>query len=252
MYLRTTKKHNIMKRKLTLILILSLFILGNNYAQNKKKHKKVTLNAIVLDEEKNPVENASVFIDGKNCGTKSDAEGHFKIKVKPSVKTITVFTLFNGAVEYTYDGEEEITFVLSIDNSVHQDPLNEPTRVEEEIVNVGYGTSSKRKLTTSVGEVNQRRFKNAQHYATIFDMIKGEVAGVVVNGSSITIRGLSSLTLSNEPLYVVNGSPVSSISDISPMDVKSISVLKGSSAAIYGSRGANGVILIKLKSASDK
>lgn len=236
-----------MKRKLTLLLVLSLFIFGTTYAQNKKNQKKITLLGIVVDTDKNPVQNASIFIDGKNTNTKSDAEGRFKVKLKPNVKTITVFTLFNGTIEYAYQGEEEITFTLSMDNSIHQDPLNEPDEVDDELINIGYGTTTKRKLTSSVGKIDKRQLKNAQHYATIYDMIKGEVPGVVVSGNSIVIRGLSSLNLSSEPLYVVNGSPVSTISDISPNDVESISVLKGSSAAIYGSRGANGVILIRLK-----
>ncbi len=241
-----------MKRKLTLLLVLSLFVFGASQAQNNKSKKKIILTGFVVDGEQNPIANASVFIDGKNTNKHSDAEGHFKIKIKSTVKKITVFSLFNGTIEYPYQGEEEITFTLSTNNAIQQDHLNDPNLEEDELVNIGYGTTSKSKLTSSVGKIDQRQLKNAQHYATIYDMIKGEVPGVVVNGNSIVIRGLSSINLSSEPLYVVNGSPVSSISDISPNDVKSISVLKGSSAAIYGSRGANGVILIRLKSAGDK
>jgi TonB-dependent SusC/RagA subfamily outer membrane receptor len=78
-------------------------------------------------------------------------------------------------------------------------------------------------------------------------MIKGEVAGVEVIGTSIRIRGTSSLMSGTQPLLVVDGVTVNSIDNILPMMVKSIEVLKGSGAAIYGSRGANGVILITLK-----
>lgn len=240
-----------MKIKLTLIILFSLFIISSTYAQEKKKPKKVIFKGLVIDAENNPIQNVTLFIDGKKSNTVSDSEGRFELKLKRGVKSITVFSLFNGAAELDYNGEEEITFVLSSDNTVHQDPLNEPQKTESDQINVGYGSTSKRNLTTSVGEVSEDKLKNARNYATIFDMIRGEVPGVVVSGNTITIRGLSSLNLSNEPLYVVNGSPVGSISDISPNDVKSISVLKGSSAAIYGSRGANGVILILLKSAKD-
>jgi TonB-dependent SusC/RagA subfamily outer membrane receptor len=83
-------------------------------------------------------------------------------------------------------------------------------------------------------------------------MIRGEVAGVQVMGNSIRIQGVGSLTLSTEPLYVVDGNVVNSISDIQPYNVKSIEILKGSSASIYGSRGANGVILIKLIGSGDR
>ena len=82
-------------------------------------------------------------------------------------------------------------------------------------------------------------------------MLRGEVPGVQVNGTSIRIQGASSLTLSTEPLFVVDGVTVNSIDHILPQMVKSIQVLKGSSAAIYGSRGANGVLLINLINAGD-
>ena len=83
-------------------------------------------------------------------------------------------------------------------------------------------------------------------------MIRGEVPGVQVVGTQILIRGMSSINSSNDPLLVVDGMPVSSIDNISPRQVKSISVLKGSDAAIYGTRAAGGVILIDLKGASDR
>lgn len=242
-----TQNTQLMKRKIILILLLSIFIVGGNYAQGKKQSKKVTLKGLVVDAEKAPIQNASIFIDGNKSSMTSDAEGRFSLKVKPTVKIISVFSLAYGVIEYNYQGEEEITFVMSSDKMVVQDPLNTPKKVENDLVNIGYGNASKRNLTTSVGEVSENRLKNSRNYTNIYDMIKGEVPGVVVNGNSITIRGVSSVNLSSEPLFVVNGSPANSISDISPNDVKSISVLKGASAAIYGSRGSNGVILITLK-----
>ena len=84
-----------MKHKLTLLLLLSLFIFGASQAQNTKQKKKITLTGFVVDGEQNPIANASVFIDGKNTNKKSDAEGRFIIKIKPTVKKITVFALFN-------------------------------------------------------------------------------------------------------------------------------------------------------------
>ncbi len=241
-----------MKWKLTSILLVCIFLVSGSYAQGKKKSKKIKLNGIVLDAKNNPVQNAIVFVDEKNTNVKSNKEGKFRIKIKPSVKAIMVFTIFNGADEVEYKGQEEIIFTLKgAGGATMQDPLNVPIEEDKEMINVGYGTTDKRKLTTSVGVVNDERIKSARNYTNIFDMIRGEVPGVVVSGNSITIRGMSSLTLSNEPLFIVNGSPSFGISNISPNDVKSISVLKGSSAAIYGSRGANGVILIVLKSASD-
>ncbi|HAG15560.1 MAG TPA: hypothetical protein DCG69_03415 [Bacteroidales bacterium] len=240
-----------MKLKLSLLLILSLFLVQQNFAQGAKANKKIILNGLVLDAGGNPVSKAAIFVDGNNSNILSDADGRFSIKLKPKTKIITVFTLFHGGIEVAYQGDTELTFHLSTANPPANNPLNDPVQVEDDRVNVGYGTAHKRNLTTSVGEVNKAHLRSTQQYSTIYDMIKGEVPGVVVNGNSIVIRGLSSINLSSEPLYVVNGSPISNIADISPNDVKSISVLKGSSAAIYGARGANGVIVIVLKSAGD-
>lgn len=86
-----------------------------------------------------------------------------------------------------------------------------------------------------------------KYYNNIYDMIDGEVSGVEVIGRSIRIRGIGSINSGTEPLFVVDGSPVMDISYIYPIQVESISVLKGASTAIYGSRGSNGVIIIKLK-----
>ncbi|MCD6179048.1 MAG: TonB-dependent receptor plug domain-containing protein [Bacteroidales bacterium] len=241
-----------MKYKLIILLFISAFIVEGVNAQSKKKSKKIVLKALVVDMENNPIRNATVFVDGKKTNIKSDDDGRFQLKVKRDVKTITVFTLFNGVDELEYKGQEKVKFVLSSENLVQKNRLNTSEEDESDLVNVGYGNTHKRNLTNSVGEVDKEQLKNAHFYSNIYDMIKGEVSGVVVNGQSITIRGKSSLTQSSEPLYVVNGSPAYSISDISPNDVKSISILKGASAAIYGSRGANGVIVIVLKTANDR
>ncbi len=84
-------------------------------------------------------------------------------------------------------------------------------------------------------------------YLSIYDMIRNVVPGVTVAGTSVILRGASSISLDTEALFVVNGTPVNSIDNIRPQEVKSIDVLKGPDASIYGSRGANGVILITLK-----
>jgi TonB-dependent SusC/RagA subfamily outer membrane receptor len=147
----------------------------------------------------------------------------------------------NGILEEPLDGRKTINFKFEGSvpvQAVETDPL-------DEAVDIGYGSVKKRSMTGTVNKIDGTNPKYAS-YRNIYDMIRGEVAGVQVMGNSIRIQGIGSLTLSTEPLYVVDGMVVSSIADIQPYNVKSIEILKGSSASIYGSRGANGVILIKL------
>ena len=116
----------------------------------------------------------------------------------------------------------------------------------EEVVDIGYGKEVRGNLTTSVSSVDIDTDKTP--YRDIYELIQGKCAGVTVQGTKITIRGENSINSSTDPLFIVNGSPTSSIDWINPSDVKSIDVLKDAgSAAIYGSRGANGVIIINLK-----
>ena len=240
-----------MKNKLSLLLLISLFIVGNANAQKKKQSKKVLFKALVVDSENNPIRNASIFIDGTKSAVTSGADGRFQVKLKRTVKNITVFTLFNGAAELEYKGEETHIFVLS-PGDTEEETASKTDKDESELVNSGYENDDKRRISNSAVEVDKKHLKSERHYNTIYDMIKGEVPGVDVRGSSVIIRGISSFSSYNQPLYVVNGSPTNSISNISPDNVKSISILKGGAASIYGSRGMNGVILITLKTAKDK
>jgi TonB-dependent SusC/RagA subfamily outer membrane receptor len=122
---------------------------------------------------------------------------------------------------------------------------NQAAKEQSKPVNIGYATVDSKDLSTAVSKVDTR---NAAQYKTIYEMIEGRCAGVEVNGERIIIRGMGTVNGSSDPLFVVNNVPTDDISYINPNDVKSISVLKDAgSCAIYGSRGANGVILIDLK-----
>lgn len=117
----------------------------------------------------------------------------------------------------------------------------------EEIVDIGYGKAVRGNLTTSVSTVNVESASSVP-YQNIYEMISGRCPGVQVQGKVVTIRGINSINGNTEPLFVVDGNPMDSIDWINPSDVKDINVLKDAGAtAIYGSRGANGVILINLK-----
>ncbi len=116
-----------------------------------------------------------------------------------------------------------------------------------EVVDIGYGKAARGDLTSSVSSVPID--ENTTHtYRDIYEMIQGKCSGVVVEGQRIIIRGIGTIYAGTDPLFIVDGSAVSSIEWINPHDVKSIDVLKDAAAtSIYGSRGANGVIIINLK-----
>lgn len=123
-------------------------------------------------------------------------------------------------------------------------------KTQEESVNYGYG---KVKKTDFTGAASQLKVKQGSGYSNIYDYIKGRVSGVTVSGTEIHIRGERSILSSNAALILVDGIEVSDISDLSPDMVESIDVLKdASSTAIYGFRGANGVILITTRKSIDK
>ncbi|MDO5443213.1 MAG: TonB-dependent receptor plug domain-containing protein [Bacteroidia bacterium] len=128
--------------------------------------------------------------------------------------------------------------------------------VDNEEINVGYGTTNSDQLTYSVSKVKIRE-EEISTYTNIWEYLQGRVPGVVIGPSSagstptITVRGINTATGSNEPLIMVDGNEVSDVSFLSPSDVASVEVLKDASASIYGVRGANGVILFTTKAAKE-
>lgn len=127
----------------------------------------------------------------------------------------------------------------------------------EEVVGIGYGTIHRRQNTYSVERVTPDE-KQMNGYRNILDYLRGRVPGLMIGATdgttmpSITIRGKNSINSSTEPLFIVDGSPYEDIMWVNPHDVASVDVLKDGSAAIYGSRGANGVIIISTKTARDE
>ncbi len=220
---------------------MSLVIFPGMNAQNKAK--KIFVTGIVTDVNKNPVEGAMILIDNKYTNKSTDNKGFFKIKVRPDAEMISVVTPAMGIGEALINGEAMLNITLRPGTAPSQ-----PGKVNqegEERVDIGYGSVKRKDLTTPVSKLNVKNSRYAT-YTNIYEMLKGTVPGLQVSGTRITIQGIGSLTLSTEPLFIVDGMEVSSIGDIPPSQVESVEVLKGSSASIYGSRGANGVILIKL------
>jgi TonB-dependent SusC/RagA subfamily outer membrane receptor len=228
------------------IFCLIFVMISFNFSSAQKAGKKVTITGHVVDGTQAYVANAIVIIDGKKTDTFTNAKGYFKIKVTPGSSTIGILTT-NGILEEPLDGRKTINFTFQ--GSVAAQP-GAKVNPDDETVDIGYGSVKKKSMTGSVSKIDGTNPKYAS-YRSIYDMLRGEVPGVQVSGTSIRIQGASSLMLSTEPLFVVDGMVVNSIADIQPYTVKSIEILKGSSAAIYGSRGANGVILIKLVGGGD-
>jgi len=232
-----------MKTKTFLLVILSLTLSFSSFAQNSGKKYYIT--GQVLDVNNKPVSGAAVLIDNKSTDISTDENGMYKVKVKANAVLISIFNLSSGVVNEEIKGRTVINFKL--DNALPAANAVKQENTDNEEVNIGYGTAAKKDLTSSVGTVDGKKNKYAL-YQNVYELIRGEVAGVEVNGTKIRIRGLSTINGTSDPLVLVNNVEVSieSIQSIDPRMVKSINILKGSDASIYGSKGGNGVILITM------
>lgn len=206
------------------------------------QQQKIT--GIVTDSNGEPVYGVNVVITGTTQGTITDNNGKYSIEVPKGSKSLSFS--FIGMVP-----QEIIIGTLSEINIT----MAESSIGLEDVVVIGYGTQQKRSISGSITNVQEKNF-NTGVTRNAADLIQGKVAGLVIttasgdvtSSQSIRLRGTSSLTGSSEPFVVIDGVPGLSINSVSPQDVESISVLKdASSAAIYGSRSASGVILITTK-----
>lgn len=232
-----------MKIKYLIAAAITLLVTYSQ-APAQKAPKKISISGTVIDMSNTPVVGAIISNDGKATNNWTGRKGTFKIKVSPDVKKVGILVTSLEVYEQPIEGKTEIKITIPVDARLKiEEQIMKPG---EDAVNIGYGTVKQRDLLTTVNKIDATQNRYAG-YNNIYDMLKGAVPGVQVVGQSIRIQGASSLMLSSEPLYVVDGAIVNSIANIPPMDVKSVEVLKGASAAIYGSRGANGVILISLK-----
>ncbi len=201
------------------------------------------ISGTVTDPTGETVISASVLVKGTTIGTVTDFDGNYTLEVPDDAKVL-VFSYIGMATQE-----------LNITGDVMNVVLQEDAEVLEEVVVTGYGTTKKRDLVTAVSSVSADQLKDIP-VASAAEALQGKLSGVSVvttEGSpdadvKIRVRGGTSLTQSSDPLYIVDGFPVSSISDISPNDIASMDVLKDAAAtAIYGAQGANGVIIITTK-----
>jgi len=243
-------KNLLLATKLTLILICSAGLLngfgatpGNETSEQQQQTKVIT--GTVTDDTKQALPGASVVVKGTTVGIITDIDGKFSLRVPENAKTLVVS--FVGMVPQEIEIGTKTTFnVLLVQETIGL----------EEVVAVGYGTVRKKDLTGSVSSVNSAKLAERSSFSAAQAM-QGKAAGVVVQqqnsnpgaDAKVMIRGNRSLKATNDPLYVVDGVPlVVGLSEISQSDIESIDILKDASAtAIYGSRGANGVVLITTK-----
>lgn len=235
-----------MNWKILFVLPFLIFIFKDSNSQEKVEMIKIK--GYVKTASNKPVANAFIFIDGNILDTETRTNGKFKVRIPENSEKISVYTLDNRFAEFDINYRKYFSITLS-------EPLDSNRIISEgqtqKVIDLGYYKSQADKLTSSIGVVESKKGEE-NYYDNIYDMIKGELPGVSVVGNSITIRGPGSLRSSNEPLFVVDGAPVNSVSHILPANVESISVLRGASANMYGSRASNGVIVIQLKSGERK
>lgn len=230
------------KRILSLICISMFLVCGQNvYAQQRE------IKGTVTDTQGEPLVGVTVSIKGTTKGTMTDIDGKYTLSVGNTDKTLSASYIGMKPSEKPITGNV-IDFVME-DLSSELD----------EVVVIGYGTVKRKDLTGSVSSVKGDAIQ-AVPVANVTEAITGKLAGVQITTTEgspdaemkIRVRGGGSITGDNSPLFIVDGFPVQSISDIAPSDIESIDVLKdASSTAIYGSRGANGVILVTTKSGKE-
>ena len=200
----------------------------------------------VKDENGGSLPGVSVFVDGTTLGVSTDADGRYSINIPDAKGKTLVFSCIGLRTQHVEIGNSTVIDVV----------LEEDTNFLDETVVIGYATVKRKDLMGSVSSVDSKTL-TAVPVASVTEALSGRMAGVQVTTTEgepdaeikIRVRGSGSITQDSSPLYIVDGFPVESISDVPASDIQSIDVLKDAfSTAIYGSRGANGVVLVTTKS----
>lgn len=231
-----------MKNKLFYLFLMLILTVSAFALQSGKKHY---ISGQVLDINDMPVFGAMVFVDNKKTDVITNEKGEFKVKIKADATLLSILNLSGGLINEKIDGRTVINFKLNNVAPPQEPVVNE--NPENEVVNIGYGTAQKKDLASSVVNLDGQNKRYAS-YQNVFDMIKGEIPGVQVSGNQITIRGIGTINGSSDPLVLVNGVEISmdGLGAIVPRNIQTINILNSSDASIYGSKAANGVILITL------
>lgn len=222
-------------------ILLSVFLLQLFYIPLNAQTRAVS--GVVKDQTGEAVIAASVVVKGTTIGTVTNIEGFYRLDVPADAKVLV----------FSYVGMQ--TEEVEITGSIINITLKDDTRLLDDVVVIGYGTARRRDLTGTVASIGSQALRDIP-VTSAAEALAGKLAGVHVTTTEgspdadikIRVRGGGSITGDNSPLYIVDGFPVASIADIPPSTIRSIDVLKdASSTAIYGSQGANGVIIISTR-----
>lgn len=230
---------SLLKSRKILFALMAMLFSFSAFAQ------QLTVTGQVLDAQKEPLIGVSVLEKGTSNGTITDLDGNFTLNVSP-----------DGMLVFSYVGYKTQELKASRQMQI---TLEEDSEVLDEVVVIGYGSVKRRDVTTAISSVSTKDL-DQRPIISAGQAIQGKAAGVSViqpNGQpgaemSIRVRGTTSMNGSNDPLYVVDGVPVDNINFLVPNDIADMQILKdASSASIYGSRAANGVVLITTKSGAE-
>lgn len=230
-----------MKKRLNGILTLLLvFVVQLTFAQEK------TVTGLVTDQTGLPLPGVNVIVQGTNTGTQTDFDGNYSIDVA-SGQTL-VFSYVGFATQNVRVGAANVYDVV----------LDVDAAALDEVIVVGYGATSRELSTSAVSTVSAESIESFVPSTSVDNILQGKAAGVQVTAANgrpgqtafVQIRGVGSINAGTTPLYVVDGTPISAsdVANLNPQDIQSMSVLKdAATVSKYGSRGANGVILISTK-----
>ncbi len=230
------------------LTLISPVAMRQALAQSSAQQSSVTVTGVVTDDAGEPIIGATVKVPGTTKGSITDLDGKYTIQVPRGT-----------AIEVSYVGYATQKFNAT--DTRHNVVLLEDKRSLEEVVVVGYGSVKKSNLTSSISKISSNALED-RPVTNVSEAMQGQLAGVNAQAASggvpgqeltMRIRGVNTINGDSSPLYVIDGVPRDNMSGINPNDISSIQILKDAAAtAIYGSRGANGVVLIETKEGSGK
>ncbi|MDF1574755.1 MAG: SusC/RagA family TonB-linked outer membrane protein [Bacteroidales bacterium] len=221
-----------------LTLILFGFAISLTFAQ------EITVSGTVSSDAEGPIPGVNIVIQGTTQGAVTDVDGNFSITV-PGPDAVLVFTSIGYAAQNITVGNQTIINVIMVEDVTQLD----------EIVVIGYGTQKKKELTSAISNVKAEEF-NKGSVNNPAQLVQGKVAGLSISkpggnpnqGFTMRLRGMSTIGANTQPLVVIDGVVGGSLENVDPNDIESMDVLKdGSAAAIYGTRGSSGVIIVTTK-----